>query len=144
MKRLLLALVLLLVSTAVAMAQTPDLNALLPQGSGSAAARIIQLVALLTVLSVAPGLLIMVTSFTRFIVALSFLRSGLGFGNCDIGIITNIAADHLGLQGIETLEQLARVKSVIVESVFPPRYCRVFSSHFSVSTKGLSKGQGLA
>ena len=36
------------------------------------------MVALLTVLSVAPGLLIMVTSFTRFIIALSFLRSGLG------------------------------------------------------------------
>ena len=37
-----------------------------------------QMAAILTVLSVAPGLLIMVTSFTRFIVALSFLRSGLG------------------------------------------------------------------
>jgi flagellar biosynthetic protein FliP len=36
------------------------------------------LVAILTILSVAPGLLIMVTSFTRFVVALSFLRSGLG------------------------------------------------------------------
>lgn len=47
------------------------------------------------------------------------LRAGLGFHNCDIGIVTNIAADHLGLQGIDTLEQLARVKSVVVESVFP-------------------------
>ncbi len=47
------------------------------------------------------------------------LRAGLGFHNCDIGIITNIAADHLGLQGIDTLDQLARVKSVVVESVFP-------------------------
>lgn len=50
------------------------------------------------------------------------LRAGLGFHNCDIGIITNIAADHLGLQGIDTLEQLARVKSVVVESVFPEGY----------------------
>lgn len=47
------------------------------------------------------------------------LRAGLGFHNCDIGIITNIAADHLGLQGIDTIEQLAKVKSVVVESVFP-------------------------
>lgn len=47
------------------------------------------------------------------------LRAGLGFHHCDIGIITNIAADHLGLQGIDSLEQLARVKSVVVESVFP-------------------------
>ncbi len=47
------------------------------------------------------------------------LRAGLGFHNCDIAIITNIAADHLGLQGIDTLEQLARVKGVVAESVFP-------------------------
>jgi len=47
------------------------------------------------------------------------LRAGLGFHNCDIGIVTNIAADHLGLQGIDTIEQLARVKSVVVEAVFP-------------------------
>ena len=51
-------------------AQTVDLNALIPAGGASASGRIIELVALLTVLSVAPGLLIMVTSFTRFIVAL--------------------------------------------------------------------------
>ena len=50
------------------------------------------------------------------------LRAGLGFHNCDIAIITNIAADHLGLQGIDTLEQLARVKSVVAESVFPEGY----------------------
>ena len=36
------------------------------------------------------------------------LRAGLGFSNCDIGIVTNIAADHLGLKGINTLEDMAR------------------------------------
>ena len=56
----------------------PGLDALLPPGNGAASGRIIQLVALLTVLSLAPGLLVMVTSFTRFAVAFSFLRSGLG------------------------------------------------------------------
>ena len=45
------------------------------------------------------------------------LRAGLGFDYCDIGIITNIAADHLGSNDINTVEQLARVKSVVVESV---------------------------
>ena len=50
------------------------------------------------------------------------LRAGLGFHNCNIGIVTNIAADHLGLQGIDTLEQLARVKAVIPESVLPGGY----------------------
>jgi flagellar biosynthetic protein FliP len=76
-KVLLLALVLVVLPE-VALAQIPDLNSLLPPGNGSTSGRIIQLMALVTVLSVAPGLLIMVTSFTRFAVALSFLRSGLG------------------------------------------------------------------
>jgi len=64
--------------SASASAQTIDLGSLIPGGGASATGRIIQLVAILTILSVAPGLLIMVTSFTRFVVALSFLRSGLG------------------------------------------------------------------
>jgi len=76
-KILLLALILVVLPE-VALAQIPDLNALLPPGNGSTSGRIIQLMALITVLSVAPGLLIMVTSFTRFAVALSFLRAGLG------------------------------------------------------------------
>lgn len=45
---------------------------------GSSTGRIIQLLALLTVLSLAPAILIMVTSFTRIIVVLSFLRNALG------------------------------------------------------------------
>lgn len=45
------------------------------------------------------------------------LRSGLGFGQCDIGIITNIQEDHLGLADIHTLEDLSRVKSVVINSV---------------------------
>jgi flagellar biosynthetic protein FliP len=77
-KRLFAAAPLLALMTAGAGAQTVDLGSLIPGGGASATARIVQLVAILTVLSVAPGLLIMVTSFTRFVVALSFLRSGLG------------------------------------------------------------------
>lgn len=45
------------------------------------------------------------------------LRSGLGFSRCDIGIITNIKEDHLGLSDIETLDDLARVKSVVAKSI---------------------------
>jgi flagellar biosynthesis protein FliP len=75
--RVLLLALVLVVLPEVAFAQIPDLNSLLPPGNGSTSGRIIQLMALLTVLSVAPGLL-MVTSFTRFAVALSFLRAGLG------------------------------------------------------------------
>ncbi len=47
------------------------------------------------------------------------LRAGLGFNRCDVGIVTNVAADHLGLKGIHTIEQLARVKGVIPETVLP-------------------------
>ena len=50
------------------------------------------------------------------------LRAGLGFHKCDIGIVTNISADHLGLNGIETIEQLARVKAVVVKSVMKDGY----------------------
>jgi cyanophycin synthetase len=45
------------------------------------------------------------------------LRSGLGFGFCDIGVITNIQEDHLGLSDIHSLDDLARVKSVVINSV---------------------------
>jgi flagellar biosynthetic protein FliP len=62
----------------IAIAQDLDLKSLLPTGSASVSGRMLQLLAALTVLSVAPGLLIMLTSFTRFAIALSFLRSGLG------------------------------------------------------------------
>ena len=82
-----LAVVLLLASTVAAAAQLPDLGNLIPQGQGSASGRIVQLIALLTVLSIAPSLLIMVTSFTRFIVALSFLRSGLGLQSTPANLV---------------------------------------------------------
>lgn len=50
------------------------------------------------------------------------LRAGLGFKNCNIGIVTNVEADHLGLKGIHTIEQLAKVKGVIPETVLPDGY----------------------
>ena len=45
------------------------------------------------------------------------LRSGLAFDRCDIGVVLNVAEDHLGLGGIDTIEQMARVKGVIAETV---------------------------
>lgn len=47
------------------------------------------------------------------------LRAGLGYKKCDVGIVTNVAADHLGLKGIHTIDQLAKVKGVIPETVLP-------------------------
>ncbi|MCP4330025.1 MAG: cyanophycin synthetase [Alphaproteobacteria bacterium] len=43
------------------------------------------------------------------------LRRGLGYERCDVGAVLNIAADHLGLKGIETLEDMAKVKRIVVE-----------------------------
>ncbi|MCB5177200.1 cyanophycin synthetase [Microvirga lenta] len=45
------------------------------------------------------------------------LREGLGFTECDVGLVTNVQPDHLGLKGIDTIEDLAWVKSVVVEAV---------------------------
>jgi cyanophycin synthetase len=45
------------------------------------------------------------------------IKSGLGFDWADIGVITNIQADHIGQDGIENLEDIARVKRLIAERV---------------------------
>lgn len=70
-----------------AVAQTVNLRELFPEGQGSASGRMVQLIALITVLSVAPGILVTVTCFTRFVIALSFLRSGLGLPSTPSNII---------------------------------------------------------
>jgi cyanophycin synthetase len=43
------------------------------------------------------------------------LRAGLGFRSCNVGAVLNVASDHLGLAGIDTLEQLAEVKRIVIE-----------------------------
>lgn len=45
------------------------------------------------------------------------LREGLAFNHCDVGIVTNLSEDHIGSQGIRTIYEMARVKSVIPECV---------------------------
>ncbi|HEX5904247.1 MAG TPA: cyanophycin synthetase, partial [Actinomycetota bacterium] len=45
------------------------------------------------------------------------LREGLGYGKNDVGVVLNVTGDHLGLKGIDTIEQLAAVKQVVVEAV---------------------------
>jgi flagellar biosynthetic protein FliP len=78
---------LLLAGVTGAAAQATGLDALLPPGNASVSGRIVQIMAMLTVLSVAPGLLMMVTSFSRFVIALSFLRSGLGLQSTPANLI---------------------------------------------------------
>ncbi|HEX8313803.1 MAG TPA: cyanophycin synthetase [Flavisolibacter sp.] len=50
------------------------------------------------------------------------LRAGLGYDQCDTAIVTNVAEDHLGIGGIDTIEKLARVKSVVPETVHQNGY----------------------
>src|SRR5690606_28278700 len=78
---------LLAASAPPAAAQGLDLGALTGQMQGQTVGTIVQLFGLLTVLSLAPGILIMVTSFTRFIIVFSILRSGLGLGTTPANMI---------------------------------------------------------
>ena len=43
------------------------------------------------------------------------LRAGMGVRHCDVGAVLNVQSDHLGLRGVDTLDDLARVKRIVVE-----------------------------
>lgn len=51
------------------------------------------------------------------------LRSGLGYSSCDIGVLTNIKEDHLGLNDIHSLKDLTKVKRVVLDSVKKDGWC---------------------
>lgn len=85
--RIILTMIFLAGLASPAAAQLPDIGALLRPEDPSVSARIIQYAVILTVLSIAPGLLIMVTSFTRLVIALSFLRSGLGLQSTPANLV---------------------------------------------------------
>lgn len=86
MRSLRYAVLLLALTLSGAEAQQIDLGAI-GQADGTTIGYIIQMFGLLTVLSVAPGLLIMVTSFTRFIIAFSILRAGIGLQSTPANLI---------------------------------------------------------
>jgi flagellar biosynthetic protein FliP len=87
-----------------ALAQTFSFD--MGDGGGSATARIVQLLALLTVLSLAPSILVMVTSFTRIVVVLSFLRTALGIQQSPpSSVIVSLALFLTAFVMAPTLEQ---------------------------------------
>ncbi|WP_353644833.1 flagellar type III secretion system pore protein FliP [Mesorhizobium sp. WSM2239] len=86
MRKLFATLAWLAASASLADAQQLDLGAI-GQADGTTVGYIIQMFGLLTVLSVAPGLLIMVTSFTRFVIAFSILRAGIGLQTTPANLI---------------------------------------------------------
>lgn len=86
MRRALITAVVVFAAAPV-MAQEPSLLDLIPDDQGTFSGRIIQGLVILTVLSLAPGLLITTTCFTRFVIAFSFLRSGLGLQSTPSNLI---------------------------------------------------------
>jgi len=86
MRRLSLSLAVLLAGVGAAGAQQIDLGQI-GQADGTTVGYLIQMFGLLTVLSIAPGLLICVTSFTRFIIAFSILRAGIGLQTTPANLI---------------------------------------------------------
>jgi len=92
----------LLVDPALAQSLTFDLG----DNSGSTTARMVQVLALLTVLSLAPSILVMVTSFTRIVVVLSFLRTALGIQSTPpSSVIISLALFLTAFVMAPTLEQ---------------------------------------
>ncbi|ESY21887.1 flagellar type III secretion system pore protein FliP [Mesorhizobium sp. LNJC395A00] len=88
MRKLVLAAAIVVAATSVAAAQQLDLGGIgKADGAGATVGYIIQMFGLITVLSVAPGLLIMVTSFTRFVIAFSILRAGIGLQSTPANLI---------------------------------------------------------
>jgi flagellar biosynthetic protein FliP len=87
MIRFLICLIVLTAIPELAVAQQLPTDLLNTPMSGSAASWIIRTFGLLTVLSVAPGILVMVTSFPRFVIAFSILRSGMGLATAPANMI---------------------------------------------------------
>jgi len=66
-----------------------------------------------------PGVQLAVTETARG----GILRRGVGVSVNDVSVVTNVSADHLGLGGIDTLDQLAEVKAVITKITKPSGWC---------------------
>ncbi|MFW6314936.1 MAG: Mur ligase family protein, partial [Desulfohalobiaceae bacterium] len=62
------------------------------------------------------------------------MRAGLGYDLSNVGVVTNVASDHLGLSGIHTLEQLTRLKSLVAENVQPDGYAVLNADDIHVSS----------
>ncbi|HEY5500076.1 MAG TPA: cyanophycin synthetase [Bacteroidales bacterium] len=69
------------------------------------------------------------------------LRRGLGFKECDVGVLLNISSDHLGEGGINTLEELARLKSTVTEAVKTSGYA-IFNADDPLVLSCVNKTKG--
>ena len=131
MSRLLAAILWLPALASMASAQQIDLGGL-GQADGTTVGYVIQMFGLLTVLSVAPGLLIMVTSFTRFVIAFSILRSGMGLQSTPANLVLislslfmtfyvmSPAIDQAWSTGVQPLMNNQITQQVAVERISSP------------------------
>jgi flagellar biosynthesis protein FliP len=87
MRVLIAAAILFTLWLAPAHAQALELDKLLQTAEPGITGQIVRTAALLTMLSLAPGLMVMVTSFTRLVIAFSFLRTGLGLQSTPANLI---------------------------------------------------------
>ncbi len=70
------------------------------------------------------------------------MRRGLGFDECDVGVLLNIASDHLGERDIHTLDELARCKTVVVDAVKPDGTCVLNADDPRVMDRGTYWSRG--
>ena len=66
----------------------------------------------------------------------AILRTGLPFESCDVGALLNIANDHLGSCGIETLDDMANLKSVLLETISPGGFAVLNADDVRVRKQG--------
>jgi flagellar biosynthetic protein FliP len=131
MKLLAAALILLFWSSPAA-AQATQLDQLLQMGEPGVSGQIIRTAALITILSLAPGIMVMVTSFTRLVIAFSFLRSGLGLQSTPANLILIILSifltafimapvfDKAYREGLQPLQDGKIAESVAFEKIADP------------------------
>ncbi len=143
MIRLISLAIVLVVVPGIALAQQSPADLLNLPVDGSVSAWIIRTFGLLTVLSVAPGILIMVTSFPRFVIAFSILRSGMGLATAPSNLILISMAlfmtfyvmtptfDRAWNEGVQPL-----LDNQIEEAEAVARIAEPFRSFMSVNTRG--------
>jgi UDP-N-acetylmuramyl tripeptide synthase len=68
------------------------------------------------------------------------LKRGLGFDRCDVAVMLNVSADHLGLDGVHSVAELAQVKSVVVRSARKAAVLNAQDAHCVAMRPGLGRG----
>lgn len=111
-------------------------------GGGDLSGRLIQLIGLLTVLSIAPGLMIVMTCFTRFVIVLSMLRSAIGLNQSPPNIVITSLALFLSFYVMQPVFQASwaeglapLIEGSITEEQAVPRIADPFHRFMAANTR---------